>query len=275
MTNDLRYRQFEEKEARGLNPLQLALIGDGVFEIFIRNYILSSNSDLSAHKIHIKAISYVKAKSQSWIMHCIQEELNEEETYIFKRGRNAKSATVPKNADVRDYRMATGFEALIGYLYLTGKTDRLNYFLNKSISIAKQERIISMTKRENPRKKEREYKKVQEKSNRFVEKKEKNKQEMVAHKVNSGELLRDDLVLGRNAVIESLKSDRTIECLYVMNGDVEGSIKVALGLARDKGVVVKEVDRRKLDSMCEGANHQGIVAKVTPFKYCEVNHIIQ
>lgn len=135
MLEDLRVKQFTKDEARRLNPLQLALIGDGVYEIFVRNYILSNNIDLSAHKIHVKAIGYVKAKSQSLIMHKIEEILKDEELYIYKRGRNSKSATVPKNADVRDYRNATGFEALIGYLYLIGDKDRLSEILNTSVSI--------------------------------------------------------------------------------------------------------------------------------------------
>lgn len=136
MLDDLRVREFSKDEARNLNPLQLALIGDGVYEIFIRNYILSKNIDLSAHKIHVNAIGYVKAKSQSTIIHSIEGDLTEEELYIFKRGRNTKSATVPKNADVRDYRSATGFEALVGYLYLIGDKVRLAYILNKSVTTA-------------------------------------------------------------------------------------------------------------------------------------------
>ena len=100
MLKDLRTKEFTEKEARLLNPLQLALVGDGVYELFIRNSILSNNLELSAHKMHVKAIGYVKAKSQSAIMHEIEDKLTENESYIFKRGRNAKSATVPKNADV-------------------------------------------------------------------------------------------------------------------------------------------------------------------------------
>ncbi|MCR4945237.1 MAG: Mini-ribonuclease 3 [Clostridium sp.] len=135
MLNDLRIREFKKEEAKQLNPLQLALIGDGAYEVFIRNYILSQKTDLSAHKIHVEAIKYVKAKSQSLIMHELESELTEEEEYIFKRGRNAKSATVPKNADVRDYRMATGFEALVGYLYLIGDTERLQFIFEKSIDI--------------------------------------------------------------------------------------------------------------------------------------------
>lgn len=140
MFKDLRTKEFTEKEARLLNPLQLALIGDGVYELFIRNSILSNNLELSAHKIHVKAIGYVKAKSQSIIMHEIEDTLTENESYIFKRGRNAKSATVPKNADVRDYRMATGFEALIGYLYLIGDVERLKFIFNTALSIDLQQK---------------------------------------------------------------------------------------------------------------------------------------
>ena len=140
MLKDLRTKEFTEKEARLLNPLQLALVGDGVYELFIRNSILSNNLELSAHKMHVKAIGYVKAKRQSAIMHEIEDKLTENESYIFKRGRNAKSATVPKNADVRDYRMATGFEALVGYLYLIGDTERLEFIFNTALSIDLQQK---------------------------------------------------------------------------------------------------------------------------------------
>ena len=140
MLKDLRTKEFTEKEARLLNPLQLALVGDGVYELFIRNSILSNNLELNAHKMHVKAIGYVKAKSQSIIMHEIEDKLTENESYIFKRGRNAKSATVPKNADVRDYRTATGFEALVGYLYLIGDTERLEFIFNTALSIDLQQK---------------------------------------------------------------------------------------------------------------------------------------
>lgn len=137
MLEDLRVREFTEKESRMLNPLQLALIGDGVYEVYIRTLIVSSNPEISANKLHREAIKYVKAKAQADIMHVLEEELNEDERYIYKRGRNAKSATMPKNAEVRDYRMATGFEALVGYLYLSGKKDRLEFVLERSAEIIK------------------------------------------------------------------------------------------------------------------------------------------
>lgn len=135
MLEDLRIREYSKEEAKLLNPLQLAIIGDAVYEVFIRNYILSTNDQLSANKIHRKAIGYVKAQSQSKIIYELEEELSEEELYVYKRGRNTKSATVPKNADVRDYRMATGFEALVGYLYLTGSKERLQFIFDKSTEI--------------------------------------------------------------------------------------------------------------------------------------------
>lgn len=131
--DNLLYEKFSSDKARRLNPLQLAFVGDGVFETFIRNYILNKNNELSAHKLHLEAIKYVKAHAQSEIIKRIEQELSEEEYYIYKRGRNSKSATVPKNADVTEYRAATGFEALIGYLYLIGDKERLNFILLKSV----------------------------------------------------------------------------------------------------------------------------------------------
>ena len=131
-----------------------------------------------------------------------------------------------------------------------------------------------MAKRENPRRKEREFNKFQEKQARaerrreYTENYSKRSNDIMAVEI------REDLVLGRNAVIEALKSDTTIEYLCVSKGDLEGSIKVVLSLAKDKNVVIKEVDRRKLNEMCGGANHQGVIAKVTPFKYSEVTDII-
>lgn len=135
MLDNLLFKELTTKEARLLNPLQLALIGDAVYEVFIRNYILIENRGLSAHKIHIKAIEYVKAHAQSQIIKALEHMLTEEEEYIYKRGRNAKSGTVPKNADVVEYRTATGFEALVGYLYLSNQKERLSKILIKALEL--------------------------------------------------------------------------------------------------------------------------------------------
>lgn len=86
---------------------------------------------------------------------------------------------------------------------------------------------------------------------------------------------REDIIEGRNAVIEALRSDRTIEQILIANGDISGSVNVILGLAKEKNVVVKYVDRRKLDQMSETGAHQGVVAQVTPYKYFEVEDILK
>lgn len=126
--------KFTEEEAKFINPLVLALIGDGVYEVFIRTYLVSQNKEMNVHKIHLKVVAFVKAEAQSTYMKQIVDELTEEELSIFKRGRNTKSAA-PKNADVTNYRWATGFESLIGYLYILDKMDRLNHILNKIVGV--------------------------------------------------------------------------------------------------------------------------------------------
>lgn len=85
---------------------------------------------------------------------------------------------------------------------------------------------------------------------------------------------REDIIIGRNAVIEALKGDRTIETLYISNSKLEGSINTIIGLAKEKRVLIKEVDKKKLDGMCNGEVHQGVIAKVTPYKYSEVADIL-
>lgn len=84
---------------------------------------------------------------------------------------------------------------------------------------------------------------------------------------------REDIVIGRNAVIEALKGDRTIEAIYVSNSKLEGSINAIIGMAKEQKILIKEVDKRKLDNMCNGETHQGVIAKVTPFKYSDISDI--
>ena len=85
---------------------------------------------------------------------------------------------------------------------------------------------------------------------------------------------REDLIAGRNAVTEAIKGDRTIDALYVAKGQTEGSINSIISLAKEKKLVIKEVDKKKLDSLCGGVVHQGVAVRVTPFKYCEVADIL-
>ncbi|HAE92346.1 Mini-ribonuclease 3 [Tissierella praeacuta] len=106
-----------------LSPLQLAYIGDAVYELFVRTYLLEKK--LSVKELHKSTIKYVRAEAQANIVHILDDVLTEEEQIIVKKGRNAKTNTMPKNANMIDYKYATGFEALIGYLYLMGKDSRI------------------------------------------------------------------------------------------------------------------------------------------------------
>lgn len=111
-------------DIRMYNPLVLAYIGDSVYDTFVRSMLVSGGS-IQVDKLHKRAIKYVQAKAQAEILDKLYDILTEDEQDIVRRGRNTKSNSVPKNADINDYRYATGFEALIGYLYLIGSTKRL------------------------------------------------------------------------------------------------------------------------------------------------------
>ena len=108
---------LEEKDLRTYSPLTLAYIGDGVYELVIRT-VLVKKGNCPVNQLHRKASSLVKAASQSAMMEFIESMLTEEEHSVYRRGRNAHSPTMAKHATMADYRRATGFEALMGYLYL-------------------------------------------------------------------------------------------------------------------------------------------------------------
>ena len=108
---------LEDQDLRIYSPLTLAYIGDGVYELIIRT-ILVKKGNCPVNRLHKKASSLVKAGAQSAIMEVIEEELTPEELSVYRRGRNAHSPTMAKHATMADYRRATGFEALMGYLYL-------------------------------------------------------------------------------------------------------------------------------------------------------------
>ena len=108
---------LEDQDLRSYSPLTLAYIGDGVYELVIRT-ILVKKGNCPVNRLHKKASSLVKAGAQSAIMVVIEEKLTSEELSVYRRGRNAHSPTMAKHATMADYRRATGFEALMGYLYL-------------------------------------------------------------------------------------------------------------------------------------------------------------
>ena len=120
----------EGQDVRAYSPLTLAYIGDGIYELVIRSVVVE-RANRSANDLHKKTTRYVKAPAQSAMI--------EEEEAVYRRGRNAKSYTTAKNASVADYRRATGFEALMGYLYLTGQIDRMLQLIKDGIRLAGME----------------------------------------------------------------------------------------------------------------------------------------
>lgn len=123
-------------DAAGESPLVLAYIGDAVYEAVIRTMVISE-SGAQVNKLHKMTSNLVKAHAQAEIMKSL--ELNDEELSVFKRGRNAKSVSMAKNASMSDYRTATGFEALIGYLYLSGKTARMFELVRQGLNRFRQQ----------------------------------------------------------------------------------------------------------------------------------------
>ena len=111
-------------DIRTYSPTVLAYIGDGIYELLIRT-ILVDMGNRQANMLHKKASGYVRASAQCAMILALQEELTEEELQVYRRGRNAKTVSMAKNATMHDYRHATGFEALMGYLYLTGQMNRM------------------------------------------------------------------------------------------------------------------------------------------------------
>lgn len=121
---------MDSQKAKNLNPIVLAFVGDAVYSLFVRER-LTFESDSKTGELNVMATSQVNASAQSNFLKEILELLTEEELAIFKRARNAKKGTRAKHASVADYNTATGFEALLGYLYLIGDLERLNFLLNK------------------------------------------------------------------------------------------------------------------------------------------------
>ncbi|SEF96048.1 ribonuclease-3 family protein [Caloramator fervidus] len=115
----------QEKNVKLLNPLIWAYVGDVVYEMYIRTYLVSEGIR-TPHNIHVESVKFVKASNQSKFLEVILPYLTEEEVEIVRRGRNAKSYSVPKNANVLDYRRATALEALFGYLYLNKRVERID-----------------------------------------------------------------------------------------------------------------------------------------------------
>ena len=125
---------IKKQDIRTYSPLTLAYIGDGVFDLIIGTVVVDKGNT-SPNELHRHTSSIVKAHTQALMAEALMEELTEEEHDVYRRGRNAKSFTTAKNATVADYRKATGFEALMGYLYLEDRFDRAVYLSRRALDL--------------------------------------------------------------------------------------------------------------------------------------------
>lgn len=122
---------MDEKSLREFSPLVLAYIGDAVYELLVRSHIVAAGHR-RLKSIHLDTVEIVKAENQARFIRQIADELSEEEQDIVRWGRNTHS-NPPKNADMQAYRMSTGFEALLGYLYLKGDEERLRFLVKRAL----------------------------------------------------------------------------------------------------------------------------------------------
>ena len=124
---------LEKKDVNAMPALTLAYLGDCIYELVIRT-MLVERGITHVSELNKAAVGYVKASAQKNMFFAVEEMLTEEEIAVFKRGRNVKSSSCPKNASVTDYHTATGFEALMGYLYLKGRSERLVELISTGIN---------------------------------------------------------------------------------------------------------------------------------------------
>lgn len=120
------------QNANAYNPLVPAYVGDSLYDVYVRSRVIAEHEGYSAHKLHVESIKFVSAHGQSESLKSIEPFLSADELAAYKRGRNTKSYTVPKNADVGEYRRATGFESLLGWLWINKRYERLEEIMKIS-----------------------------------------------------------------------------------------------------------------------------------------------
>ncbi len=125
----------KEQDIRSYSPLTLAYMGDAVYELIIRT-VLVEQANRPVNILHRNAVKYVSAGAQAKIVRALAEQLTEEEQAVYRRGRNAKPHTMAKNAGAEEYLTATGFEAVLGYLYLSGRQERVLELVREGIALA-------------------------------------------------------------------------------------------------------------------------------------------
>lgn len=131
--------QMREADVMEYSPLTLAYIGDSIYDLIIKSLVVNEGNQ-PVQKLHLKTSRLVQASAQSKMMRALQEKLTEAEHAVYKRGRNAKSVSPAKNQSITDYRRATGFEALMGYLYLKKDWKRMLSLVKEGLESLEEDR---------------------------------------------------------------------------------------------------------------------------------------
>lgn len=126
--------KYTDEDLKYINPINIAYIGDCVYEFYLRNYVMKKFGNINSNKLHLEVIKHVSAKAQKEAYFKIKDLLMEDEKIYFKKGRNTKVKTIPKNSTVGEYKISTGFETIIGYLYMVRKFDRLDFIIDEILN---------------------------------------------------------------------------------------------------------------------------------------------
>ena len=225
---------MKQADPKASSSIVLAYIGDCVFDLIIKMRVVGRGGR-QVHKLHEETSRYVQASAQSFMMRAIQEHLTEEEHAVYRRGRNTRSVSAAKNQSITDYRRATGFEALVGYLYLKKEYKRLVELV--TIGLEKMER-------------------------KTIEKIEETKEHTL-------------VIEGRNAVLEAFRSGRTIDKLFVLDGCQDGPVRTIVREAKKHGTILNFVGKERLSQLTQTGRHQGVIAYAAAYDYAEIDDMLK
>ena len=231
---------MKQADPKASSSIVLAYIGDCVFDLIIKMRVVGRGGR-QVHKLHEETSRYVQASAQSFMMRAIQEHLTEEEHAVYRRGRNTRSVSAAKNQSITDYRRATGFEALVGYLYLKKEYKRLVELV--TIGLESMEKEL-------------------ENGEKTIEKIEETKEHTL-------------VIEGRNAVLEAFRSGRTIDKLFVLDGCQDGPVRTIVREAKKHGTILNFVGKERLSQLTQTGRHQGVIAYAAAYDYAEIDDMLK
>ena len=231
---------MKQADPKASSSIVLAYIGDCVFDLIIKMRVVGRGGR-QVHKLHEETSRYVQASAQSFMMRAIQEHLTEEEHAVYRRGRNTRSVSAAKNQSITDYRRATGFEALVGYLYLKKEYKRLVELV--TIGLESMEKDWKMERK-------------------TIEKIEETKEHTL-------------VIEGRNAVLEAFRSGRTIDKLFVLDGCQDGPVRTIVREAKKHGTILNFVGKERLSQLTQTGRHQGVIAYAAAYDYAEIDDMLK